>query len=374
MQFERCALFSLLTATLILHGCGDAGTDLSPEGSIAGECDDGEDNDNDGEVDCDDDGCSALADCEEEVVDLDGDGVPAEEDCDDSDASMPNADADCDGVLTADDCDDADPAVGIADVDDSDCDGVPTHAGGGDMIRIAASTFDMGCTPGQSDCETYEMPVMPVTLTHDYYIGETEVTQGQYEAVMGTNPSFFSGCADCPVEHVNWHMAAAYTNALSTSAGLTECYTCTASCVVAMNPYTCDGYRLPTEAEWEGAARCGGDLLYAGSNTAGDVGWYGDWGINGPRAVAGLDANACGLYDMSGNVFELTQDWYSAVYYTSSGLTDPRGPSSTEPEARTCRGGSYMTPVNWIRVAYRSICGLEQLHGGLGFRLTRTIP
>jgi formylglycine-generating enzyme required for sulfatase activity len=280
-------------------------------------------------------------------------------------------------VLTADDCDDTDASVGLPDVDDPDCDGVPTHAGGGAMILVPAGSFDMGCTPGQSDCGSYESPVMPVTLTHDYYMGETEVTQAAYEAVMGTNPSYFTDCGnDCPVEMVNWHMAAAYANALSSSAGLTECYTCSGSgdsvdCGVAMSPYACDGYRLPTEAEWEGAARCGEDLRYAGSNDIDAVGWTIENSDRTTHAVAGKDANACGLYDMSGNVWEWTQDWHSPdYYYTADGRTDPEGAS--EGYAWIRRGGCEDYLTDGARVAFRS--NMYGSHSGTGFRLARTLP
>jgi formylglycine-generating enzyme required for sulfatase activity len=252
------------------------------------------------------------------------------------------------------------------------------YAGTGCLLRISPGTFDIGCTPGQSSCAADESPVMPVTLTHDYWMGETEVTQGEYQAVMGTNPSGFSSCGStCPVEFVSWHMAAAFTNAVSAAAGLTECYSCTGtgtstSCTVAMDPYTCDGYRLPTEAEWEGAARCGEDLLYAGSNTVGDVGWYSANSWPRTQAVAGKAANACGLYDMSGNVWEWTQDWYSSSYYTSSGRTDPTGAGSGS--TRIFRGGSWYNTAVWLRVAARISYAPSGRDDILGFRLTRTIP
>lgn len=140
---------------------------------------------------------------------------------------------------------------------------------GATYVVIAGGTFEMGCTVGQSDCGDDET-VHSVTLTHDYEVGATEVTQGQFQAVMGYNPSYFTDCAgaasaNCPVEGVRWFEAAAYANALSTAAGLGECYRCVGSdredeCDIALNPYDCDGYRLLTEAEWEGAARCGTDL------------------------------------------------------------------------------------------------------------------
>ena len=301
----------------------DAPFSPSPEGTVAGECGDGTDNDGDGAVDGDD-------------VDCEGSGAP---------------------VATGERI---------------------TGPHGGTLVRISAGTFDMGCTAGQSDCYDDESPVMPVTLTHDFYMGETEVTQGEYQAVMGSNPSYFPSCGStCPVEDVSWHEAAAFTNAVSTSAGLTECYACSgsgtsASCSVAVAPYTCDGYRLPTEAEWEGAARCGEDLLYAGSNTVGDVGWYTENSDHMTHAVAGKDPNACGLYDMSGNVWEWTQDGYDSGYYTSAGRTDPTGVSSDR--NWVSRGGSWDFGASYARVARRISLDPGDRDGYRGLRLTRTLP
>jgi formylglycine-generating enzyme required for sulfatase activity len=376
------------------EACGDG-----IEGNDAGECEDGVDNDGDSLTDCDDDDCAEEAACGdgiegndagecEDGVDNDGDSLTDCDDddcadfdgCDDDEGDEPDEcsdgeDNDSDGLT---DCED-EGCAGSPDCDDDD--GLATMTGphGGSMIRISAGTFDMGCTPGQSNCESDESPVMPVTLTHDYYIGETEVTQGQYEAMMGSNPSYTPSCGStCPVESVNWHMAAAFTNAVSTAAGLTECYACngsgsSVSCGVGVDPYTCDGYRLPTEAEWEGAARCGEDLLYAGSNTLGDVGWYNRNSGSQAHTVASKDPNACGLYDLSGNVWEWTQDWYDSGYYSSSGRTDPTG--ATIGFNRVFRGGSwYNSNRADLRVARRASLAPTYFFDYLGFRLARTIP
>ena len=304
-----------------------------------------------------------------------------DQDCDGSDL----CDVDEDGIVATEcgggDCNDSDASTGVI-ADDPDCDGVLTHAGGGDLVRIAASSFDVGCTAGQSSCGADEQPVMPVTLTNDYYLGETEVTVREYQLVMGSNPGratcgqFNQYASNCPVDQVSWHMAAAYTNALSHAAGLTQCYACfgtgsSTTCTVAMSVYACDGYRLPTEAEWEGAARCGDDQLYSGSDTATDVAWFSSNAASNTHEVGLLAANACGLYDMSGNVWEWVHDWYDSAWYTSAGRTDPEGP--TTGTARAPRGGGYWNTPEWVRVASRGVEFVPTYREAYtGFRVART--
>lgn len=211
----------------------------------------------------------------------------------------------------------------------SGCDtGTVTHtASGVDLVSVCAQTFQMGCTSGAAPCQVDEI-LHNVTLTHTYNMGQTEVTQAEFGAVMGYNPSTLGTCGDdCPVENVTWHESAAYANAVSRAAGLACCYTCTGSgtsvtCTTSANPYTCSGYRLATEAEWEAAARCGTDLTYAGSNTIGLVGWYIGNALGLKQAVAEKYPNGCWLYGMTGNVWEWTHDGYGTYGGTT---TDPTG-------------------------------------------------
>lgn len=193
---------------------------------------------------------------------------------------------------------------------------------------------------------------------------------------MGYNPSALTDCgADCPVETVSWYEAAAYTNAVSAAAGLTECYACTGAgsdvvCDVAVDPYDCEGYRLLTEAEWEGAARCGTDVTYAGSNDVSAVAWTSANSGGTKHAVGGLDSNACGLRDLSGNVWEWTGDYYGE--YGSAPATDPAGPATGS--GRVIRGGGFGGGAADARVAERAGRYGEYGYDALGFRLGRTDP
>ena len=328
------------------------------------------------------------------IVDADNDGVAFDDDCDDNDETLGAIaeDGDCDGWLTADDCDDTDATLERDDLDgdgystcDGDCDDNDatvllcpiTHPGGGTMIFIAAGTFDMGCTSAQlatSACEDGESPAHSVTLTHDFFIGETEVTQAEYVAVIGSNPSALSSCGDdCPVENLTWHAMAEYANALSVSENLTECFDCSnGTCSTSNNPYTCDGYRMPTEAEWEYAARAGADdYVYAGSNVADDLAWYLSNAGNSTNPVAQKDPNGWGLYDMSGNVWEWVWDWYDSNYYSGSPSSDPEGSSTGSARAR--RGGDWGSEVGHLRVSTRFGHAPGGVFDHVGFRLARSI-
>jgi formylglycine-generating enzyme required for sulfatase activity len=191
-----------------------------------------------------------------------------------------------------------------------------------------------------------------VTLTTDFWMAESEVTQRQYRNLMGSSPSSFKG-DDLPVEGVSWFDAVAYCNALSVKEKLTPCYQINGTTVGWADGVKCTGYRLPTEAEWEYAANPATPprTIYAGSDTRG---WSGVAQRNAgstTHAVKTKTANGRGLYDLSGNVWEWVWDWYQANYEALS-CDDPIGPSTGA--YRVIRGGSWYYPATYARVAKRN--------------------
>ena len=175
------------------------------------------------------------------------------------------------------------------------------------MVAVEGGTFTMGASDDDTEADNMEKPAHEVTISN-YYIGETEVTQALWVAVMGKNPSYFTGDLR-PVEDVSW----------------SECK----EFITMLNQMTGKNFRLPTEAEWEFAARGGNKskgYKYAGSNIIGDVAWYKENASNQTHLVATKASNELGLYDMSGNVYEWCQDWYRK--YSSQAQTDPMGPTS----------------------------------------------
>lgn len=208
----------------------------------------------------------------------------------------------------------------------------------------------MGSSDSDSDARDNERPIHKVTLS-DYFIGETQVTQELWKAVMGSNPSRFTGNLQCPVEQVSWK----------------DCQTF----IKKLNRLVGENFRLPTEAEWEYAARGGKEgkgHKYSGSNTIGDVAWYIDNSLGKTHPVKTKQPNELGIYDMSGNVGEWCSDWFSDSYYASSPENNPTGPSSSF--FRVFRGGGWGYGAVGCRVANRHNYSLSYRLGSLGLRLS----
>ena len=246
----------------------------------------------------------------------------------------------------------------------------------GEWVLIRAGSFTMGSFTGEPDRENDEAQHR-VTLTHDFEMQTTEVTQGQFQDVMGYTPSEFTGCGrDCPVEQVSWHEAAAYCNVLSERAGLGQCYGCNGSggdvtCSPSSRystPYSCPGYRLPTEAEWEYGARAGTTGSRYGDLNA--IAWHSNNSGSTTHRVGQKRANAWGLYDMLGNVWEWCHDWYGD--YPGGAVTDPFGPG--EGSFRVYRGGSWNRYTRGVRAALRNRIVPGDRNYYLGFRLSRSSP
>jgi formylglycine-generating enzyme required for sulfatase activity len=229
------------------------------------------------------------------------------------------------------------------------------------FVAIPPGTFTMG-SPDAEEGRSSDEPLHFVTLTQGFWLQATEVTQAQYQSVMGANPSSFNGCADCPVERVSWHDAVAYVNALSDREGLTRCYDGEQFVGVG-----CVGYRLPTEAEWEYAARAGTTGARYGDLDA--IAWYSDNAGRRTRPVGQKQANAWGLHDMLGNVWEWVHDWYGSY---PGRATDPSGPSSGT--GRLVRGGSFAGGGSYLRAASRGSYSPRSRGFNIGFRVARSIP
>ena len=212
------------------------------------------------------------------------------------------------------------------------------------MVTVEGGTFTMGASDDDPEAYDYEKPAHQVTLS-SYCIGQTEVTQALWQAVMGSNPSYCQGDLQRPVEQVSWD----------------DCQTF----ITRLNELTGKAFRFPTEAEWEYAARGGNKsqgYKYAGSNDINEVAWYRDiWS----KPVATKAPNELGLYDMSGNVWEWCQDWYGS--YSSNAQSNPTGPASGSD--RVIRGGNWLNDARDCRVSVRYYYDPSRPNGFLGLRL-----
>ena len=231
---------------------------------------------------------------------------------------------------------------------------VRDNSSGIEMLLIPSGTFTMGCSASNSWGCPGDETNHQVTLSKAFYLGKTEVTQAHWQAKMESNPSYFSGNANNPVENVSWNDIAGFNNAT--------------------------GLRLPTEAEWEYACRGGTTTAFHsmpgypnGTNDdslLGNIAWFDCNGGCNTHPVAGKAANAFGMYDMSGNVYEWCNDWYGSTYYTTSPSTDPAGPSSGS--NRVMRGGSWLFDSNVCRSSTRNYDAPGNGGYDRGFRVART--
>lgn len=265
------------------------------------------------------------------------------------------------------------------------------------FVAIKPGTFMMGSPQGEP-CRYPDERQHNVTLTRGFCMSETQVTQGQYQALMGENPSHFATCGNnCPVEQVTWHKAAEYCNKLSDKEGLEKCYEQSGNEYkpIAGSPYQCKGYRLPTEAEWEYAARAGTTTAFYNGNITGcnsanqydcrqdlkldKIGWYCKNSSSKTHPVKGKVPNAWKLYDMSGNVWEWCHDWYVRGLGTAA-VTDPYGPD-TPPKPppdypgdsrRVFRGGCWESSPAHCRSAIRNH-EVPTYSGSVGIRPVRSL-
>lgn len=236
-----------------------------------------------------------------------------------------------------------------------------------EMVHVEGGKFLMGSYSGQND----ERPINLVQVS-SFLIGKYEVTQKQYFMITEKNPSKFLSGADGekrPVEQVSWYDAVEFCNKLSDMEGFQRVYRVSGMSVIA--DFSKNGYRLPTEAEWEYAARGGiqaKGYIYSGSHNIDQVSWFGSNSGGMTHAVGMKQPNELGIYDMAGNVWEWCWDWYAGSY-DSIAQRDPVGPSLGD--NRVIRGGSWGNNENYLRPSFRSINSPGIKYSFLGFRVAR---
>jgi len=249
--------------------------------------------------------------------------------------------------------------------------------GGASMafVQIPASTFTMGSPADESNRSSSEGPQHQVSISRAFLMATTEVTQAQYKAVTEVNPSYFTGDLSRPVEQVSWFDAVNFCNALSVRLGCVPAYRnqAGATSIAVGDVVTCDwdanGYRLPTEAEWEGSYRGNSTTAYFwGGSIDGAYCWY-STNSGATTHVPGTSRpNSNRLYDMAGNVWEWCWDWY-ATQYESGSAADPRGPSSGS--GRVYRGGSIDNGAEYCRAAWRNGVSPTYKSRWTGFRVVK---
>jgi formylglycine-generating enzyme required for sulfatase activity len=217
-----------------------------------------------------------------------------------------------------------------------------------EMVRIEGGAFLMGSNDGVDDAAK---PVHTVQVS-TFAIGKYEITQAQWKAVMHKNPSHFSNCDNCPVENVSWNDLQEF--------------------IKKLNEQTGQHFRLPTEAEWEYAAKGGNKsnyYQYSGGNSISLVSWYGLNSGNRTHPVGKKNANELGIFDMSGNVMEWCEDWYDPAYYKKSPYENPTGPNSGK--LKVIRGGSWVFREHYSSTTYRSCMTPDYRSNFFGFRLVK---
>lgn len=229
-----------------------------------------------------------------------------------------------------------------------------TNSIGVEFVLIPSGSFTMGSDPNFEEGQQDERPLHKVSISRPFYLGKYEVTQAQWVAVMGNNPSRFKG-RNHPVERVSWHDVQDFIRRLNAQEGH-------------------ERYRLPTEAEWEYAARAGTNTSYClgdDKQALSRHAWYYDNARDTTRPVGQKQPNAWGLYDVHGNVREWVQDWYGETYYANSPEIDPKGPPSGK--YRVDRGGSWGFNAVFCRSAFRGNVIPDSQLGYLGFRLALSL-